>query len=269
MGGLMKDSGGADLAFRVAPHTWTTKLAINRAFKQWRKVQSKTLRNSPGLKSSKWNDFKVTLTANHETRDNLTPIYSSGIGHTGGEWDYSTLTQPKLIDPDGDGGLEFDADADQWDMHIVGSHTGQDSRTTNDGRSFYVNYTSIGLISSWYHSRAVPRTSDPSNAPIGANEGQNIYTDPLSNLLTINDDDNEQADIIETENDVPPYSLQNVQGAYNSQTQLVSFCDNTAGEPDVVTVPGFQAICGLIEVDASSTNGLLLILDVQTEGERF
>lgn len=267
MGGLMKDSGGTELLFKVAPHTWTTKLAINRAFKQWRKVQSKTLKQTPGLRTSKWNDFKVRLTANHLA--NLTPVYYDGKSHEEGEWDYSTLTQPKLIDPDNDGGLEFDADADQWDMHIVGSHTGSGSETTADGRLFYTNYSKIGLISSWYHSRPVPRTSDPSNAPIGANEGQSVYTDPLSNLLTINDDDNEQAEVIETENDIPPYSLQNVQGCFNGQTQLVSFCDNSTGEPDIVTVPGFQSICGLIEVNVDKTDGLFLILDVQTEGERF
>jgi hypothetical protein len=268
MGGLMKDSEGADLSFRVAPHTWTTKLAINRAFKQWRKVQSATLKQSPGLRSSKWNDFKVLLNNDHEDRYTLTPMYSTGVPHSEGEWDYSTLTQPKLIDVGG-GALGFDADADQWDMHIVGSHVGTGSETTADGRLLYTNYSRIGLISSWYHSRPLPRTTDPSNVPVGANEGQSIYTDPLSNLLSVNDDDNEQAEIIETENDIPPYSLQNVQGCFNGQTQLVSFCDNTAGEPDVVTVPGFQAICGLIEVDVTSTDGLYLILDVQTEGERF
>jgi hypothetical protein len=270
MGGLMKDSGGADLSFKVAPHTWTTKLAINRAFKQWRKVQSQTLRETPGLKTSKWNDFKVMLNADHLAGSMLTPMYAGGNPHKIGEWSYSTLVQPKLIDPDNDGGLEFDDNADDWDMMIVGSHVGSGTFTTEGGRKDYTNYSRVGLISSWYHSRALPRTSDPSNIPIGANEGQNAYTDPLSNLFNIQDDDKEQAVVIESENDVPPYSLQNVQGCYDDETQLVSFCDNSSGEPDVVTVPGFQAICGLIEVDVTTLSGnLLLILDVQTEGERF
>jgi hypothetical protein len=269
MVGMMKDSGGSDLRFSVAPHTWTTKLAINRAFKQWRKLQSLTYKRTEGLRAPKWNDFKVYLDEVHTAGQTLKPSYNSTKLHQDGEWNYSTLVQPKLIDPDNDGGLEFDDDADSWDLHIVGPHTGSTTITTDSGKTFYQNVTRVGMINSWYHSRPVPVTTAPNNVPAGADPGETIYTDPLSNLFDIHDDDNEMASVIESENDQAPYDYNRVQGAEPGELQLVSFCDNSSGEPDIVTIPGFQAVCGLIKVTGTTDTDSILILDVQTEGERF
>jgi len=267
MGGMMKDSGGADLRFSVAPHTWTTKLAVNRAFKQWRKLQSLTYKRTEGLRAPKWNDFKVRLDDRHSS--NLVPSFDNVLLHQTGEWNYSTLVQPKLIDPDGDGGLEFDDDADSWDMHIVGPHTGSTTIDTVNGRSFYQNVERVGIINSWFYSRPVPVTGAPNNVPSGTDPSEDVFTDPLSNLFDVTDDDNEMASVIESENDTAPYNYYRVQGAESGELQLVSFCDNSSGEPDIVTIPGFQAICGLIKVSGTTENDSLLILDVQTEGERF
>lgn len=269
MGGMIKDSGGTDLSFSVAPHTWTTKLAINRAFKQWRKMQSLTYKRTEGLRAPKWNDFKVMLDDEHDSAHNLVPSFSANTLHQTGEWNYSTLVQPKLIDIDGNGGLEFDADADSWDMHIVGPHTGTTTITTDTGKTFYQNLSRVGMINSWFHSRPVPVTAAPNNVPQGTDESENIFTDPLSNLFDVSDDDNEMASVIESENDQAPYNYYRVQGAERQELQLVSFADNSSGEPDIVTVPGFQAICGLIRISGTTQNDSLLILDVQTEGERF
>lgn len=263
MGGIMHDSQGAQMEFLVAPHTWTTKLAINRAFKQWRKLQSQTYKRNEGLRAPKWNDFKVYLDSLHNTGRLLTPIYAPNRPHSEGEWNYATLTQPKLIDSNGDGELGFDANADQWELQIVGEHTVTGSTVqTSSGQTLVPNYTRVGMIKSWYDSRAVPDTQVPDNTP-------DTRMDPLSNLFDIEDDDSEHAAIIEGENDTAPYDYNRVQGAGNGETQIVSIADNSAGEPDVTTIPGFQAICGLIKINVSSENNFTLILDVQTEGERF
>lgn len=263
MGGVMHDSQGAQMEFLTAPHTWTTKLAINRAFKQWRKLQSQTFKRNDGLRAPKWNDFKVLLDVTHNTARTLTPIYSTGNPHAEGEWNYSTMTQPKLIDPDEDGGLEFDANADQWDMHVVGEHTMTGGTIDTAGEQILVpNYTRVGIIKSWYDSRAVPDLAAPDNTP-------DTRMDPLSNLFDIEDDDGEHALVIESENDYAPYDYNRVQGASNGETQVVSIADNSSGEPDLVTVPGFQAICGLVKINVTSQDTFKLILDVQTEGERF
>jgi hypothetical protein len=261
MGGMMKDSGGSDLRFSTAPMTWTSKLAVNRAFKQWRKLQAQTYKRTEGLRAPKYNDFKVYLDGSHSAAKTLTPVYSPGKLHTLGEWNYSTLVQPKLIEAS-EGVLGFDADADSWDMQIVGNHDGTSEITTDDGQTFYQNLSRVGLIKSWYDSRPVPIQAVPNNAPA-------IRTDPLSNLFDIEDDDSEMVSVIESENDLGPYDKTNVQGVQDGETQVVSFVDNTAGEPDVVTIPGFQALCGLVKIDVSTNNGSLIILDVQTQGERF
>ena len=96
-----------------------------------------------------------------------------------------------------------------------------------------------------------------------------MRTDPLSNLFDVNDDDAEYLEIAIDENERAPYSYTSVQGYNTDEHQLVSFVDNSSGEPDIVSIPGFQALCGLVRIDIRSQNDLLLILDVETDGEAF
>ena len=196
------------------------------------------------------------------------------VPYSEGEWNYSTLLQPKLIDPDGDGGLEYDADADSWDMHIVGTHNGTRLVTSNHGnrQDFYQDYSRVGVINSWYYSRSVPFTADPNNAPVGSDPGESARVDPLSTLFDVDDDDSEMISIIESENDQAPYDYNNVPGMNDGELQLVAFTDNsqsTGSGADVQIVPGFQAPCGLVRVQSSDNNGAVLMLDVLIEGERI
>lgn len=276
LGGVVKESSGSVFAFKTAPHTWTTNVAIRRAFNTWRKANAEQYKKTPGLKAPKWSDFKLYLDSEHRTNGNLNAVLDTDEAgnvrnYSYGEWNYSTLVQPKLIDPDNDGGLEFDANADSWDMHIVGSHTGSGTVTTDaNGSKFYTNYDTIGVIQSWYDSRSIPYATDPLNAPAGVDATQpGINTDPLSNLFDVQDDDSEMVDVIESENDQAPYDMNRVPGAGDRELQLVAITDNTAGEPDVVNVPGFQAPCGLVRVKPSGNNGAILMLDVLVEGDRI
>lgn len=278
LGGIVKESSGSVFAFKTAPHTWTTNVAIRRAFNMWRKANAEQYKKTPGLKSPKWSDFKLYLDTTHRDSGTLISVMDTDesglnkIPYEYGEWNYSTLVQAKLIDPDNDGGLEFDDNADSWDMHIVGSHVGTGNQTTNaNGSQFYTNYDTVGVIQSWFDSRSVPFNADPLNAPSGVDATQpGINTDPLSNLFDVQDDDAEMIDIIESENDQAPYDMYRVPGAQNGELQLVAITDNTAGEPDIVNVPGFQAPCGLVRVSTSgNNNGGILMLDVLVEGERI
>lgn len=269
LGGQIKESNGSAFYFSVAPPAWTTNVAIRRAFNIWRKANREVYKKTD-IKSPKWSDFKLRLDTHHDDAGMLTPLFNteeqgggSMVPYSMGEWNYSTIVQPKLIDPDNDGGLEFDADADSWDMHIVGTPTGSGLTTTEGGMTFLQNYTRVGVIASWYASRSVPDPAVPDNAPI------QMRTDPLSNLFDVQDDDSEMATVIESENDQAPYDMNNVPGMGNGQLQLVAFTDNTSGEPDVVNVPGFQATCGLIRVTSPNNNGAILMLDVLTEGENI
>ncbi len=277
LGGQVKESGGCSVYFKTAPHTWTTNVAIRRAFNTWRRVQREVYKKSD-IKSPKWSDFKIMLDDKQITANTLTPYYDvTENGSTvskpwqAGEWNYSTIVQPKLIDPDSDGGLEFDADADMWDMMIVGHHTGSGPITTDHDspQRFYQNLSRVGIINSWFHSRSLPQTAVPNNAPNPSTGFNGVRTDPLSNIFDVDDDDSEQISIVESENDTAPYDYTNVPGMNDGELQLVAFVDNSAGEPDVVSVPGFQAPCGLIRVKPESNNGGILMLDVLIEGERI
>lgn len=281
LGGIVKESAGSVFAFKTAPHTWTTNVSIRRAFNMWRKANAEQYKKTPGLKAPKWSDFKLYLDMTHREGNALQCVMDATedgentVPYQYGEWNYSTLVQPKLIDPDNDGGLEFDDNADSWDMHIVGSHTGSGLTTTEaNGSKFYTDYDTVGVIQSWYDSRSIPFSIDPHNAPpgIGGSQGATqpgINTDPLSNLFDVQDDDAEMIDVIQGENDHAPYDMNRVPGAQNGELQLVAITDNQAGEPDIVNVPGFQAPCGLIRVKPTGNNGAILMLDVLVEGERI
>ena len=277
LGGQVLESAGSTFYFKTAPHTWTTNVAIRRAFNIWRKANREVYKKSD-IKSPKWSDFKLRLDSSHST--NLTPMMDTTEGpgndvpYQEGEWNYATLVQPKLIDPDNDGGLEYDADADQWDMHIVGTHDGSGPIGTEHSAPnlFYQNYTRVGVINSWYYSRSTPFVADPNNAPIGNNPGESARVDPLSTLFDVDDDDSEMISIIESENDQAPYDYYNVPGMNDGELQLVAFTDNSqsgGSGADVQIVPGFQAPCGLVRVSSSDNNGAVLMLDVLVEGERI
>lgn len=273
LGGQVLESNGSTFYFKTAPHAWTTNVAIRRAFNIWRKANREVYKKSD-IKSPKWSDFKLRLDSAHTT--NLTPMYdctegaNNDVPYQTGEWNYSTLVQAKLIDPDSDGGLEFDADADSWDMQIVGEHDGTgDLTVTDDGERFYANLTRVGVIRSWFNSRSLPFTADPNNAPSGVN---GVRTDPLSNIFDVQDDDSEMLSVIESENDQAPYDYYNVPGMNDDELQLVAFTDNSQSEgsgADVQIVPGFQAPCGLVRVSSADNNGAVLMLDVLVEGERI
>jgi len=247
-GGFIRNQSSCSAKFSVAPLTWTAKAAVNRGFKQWRKMVSRTLKNKDGLTTGKWNDFKVHLTSNGETK--AYPRDQNGQRLSAGEWDYSTLTQPRQIDT-GDT-LGLDDDADQWDLHICGAHQGSSP-----------NFNSIGLIKSWYDSRApIDSTGTPVDVPDSA--------DPLSNLFDVDDNDNEKVAVIQTEGDLPPYARTSPFGI--AGLSPVSTADNGA-DPSITPVGnqvhGFQALCGLVSVHVSGENTTEVFLDVESVGERF
>lgn len=275
LGGQIKESNGSTFYFKTAPPAWTTNVAIRRAFNVWRKSRRELFKNTD-ITNPKWSDFKVLLDSNHNTTNILDPMMSTTeedgeqVPYSMGEWNYADLVQPKLIDPDNDGGLEFDDNADSWVLMIVGDHDGNgDLTVTEDGERFYEDYTRVGIIRSWYNSRSIPRTSDPGNAPAGPS---GVRTDPLSNLFNVQDDDSEMLTVVEQENDQAPYDYNGVPGMNDNELQLVAFADNDQGEgsgADVQVIPGFQAACGLVRIEPSGNNGAVLMLDVIAEGERI
>ena len=252
-GGFIRNNDSCSAKFAVAPLTWQSKAAVNRTFKIWRKMVSQTLSKKEGLQSGKWNDFKMLLDGAMSSSNTRPALDAGNQTMATGEWDYSTLTQPQLIDPDGDGGLEYDANADQWETHIVGNHGGAAP-----------NYTRIGMIRSWTDSKApVQSSGEPSNIlnPL----------DPLSNKFEVEDDDEEKVTIIMNEGDLPPYDRDEPFGIQDGALSSVGTADNGASAtitPVGNNVPGFQALCGLVRVVVAGGTTELWI-DVESQGESF
>lgn len=253
-GGFIRNNQGSSVKFATAPLTWTAKAAVNRAFNLWRKMIRETIDGKQGLKTGKWNDFKIHLTSNTESKISARDTVGNRL--SAGEWDYSTLHQPRLIDPDGDGGFEFDGDMDEYDLHICGTHAGASP-----------NFTSVALIQSWYDSRPVIDASgQPTDVPDSA--------DPLSNLFEVEDNDNEKVIVIQSEGDLPPYARTSPFGmAPGGGLAPVAIADNDASNNVTALgsqVVGFQALCGLIYVDVTTDGGTVeLFIDVESEGESF
>ena len=251
-GGYFVDSQGNRIDINTAPMTWVSKRAVNRGFAMWRKMTAKALDDAGATSKSKYRDFKVLLD-NQMGSSPLVPLDASNnnLYSVAPEWDYSTLTSG---DPDGPGGTP----PDQYELQIVGPHTGADP-----------NWTRVGLIDSWYHSRPSPQTHDPKNIA--------DTTDPLVNLFDDGDVLDDRLNIIGAEGDAPPYDedamFGNAAAAGGSNNlQRQSTAQPTANTQLVAPIHGFQALCGLVQVvvgNDSASNAWELVLDVETKGEKF
>lgn len=250
-GGFFVDSQGNRCNINTAPMTWVTKRAVNRGFALWRKMTAKTLEDASATSKSRYRDFKVRLDNQHGTP--LLPLDASGNDFNTGtlpSWTYSTLTSE---DPDGPGGTP----ADDYDLQIVGAHSGADP-----------NWTRISLVQSWLDSRPAPEDTQPNNIP--------DVTDPLMNLFDAGDVLDDRLTIINTENDNPPYDEDEVFGSASANGASNNLQRQSVAVPATATpvapVHGFQALCGLVQVVVGSdtaSNAWELVLDVETKGEKF
>lgn len=253
-GGFVRNNQSCSVKFNVAPLTWQTKAAVNRGFKIWRRMVSETLKDHDGLQSGKWNDYKVFLNYQHGA-SGTSAVDSDGDRMSQGEWDYSTFTQPQLLETSsGSGIVGFDQNADQWEVQILGPHSGAAP-----------NYTRVSLVKSWTESRApIDASGTPTNVLSTA--------DPLSNMFNVEDNNQEKIDIIQAEGDLPPYSRESPYGLEVDSLAPVSIADNGAS-PSITPVGnqvhGFQALCGLIQVVVSGEGDTELFLDVESQGESF
>lgn len=251
LGGYYVDSQGSRIDFNVAPHTWVTKRAVNRGFAIWRKHVAKALEHTEGLTSGKYSDFKVYLNNNHGSGAMLAARDAHGNEITSGEWDYSTLISD---DPDSDGRA-----ADEFDLHIVGPHSGN-----ND------DWARIGLMKSWVDSRPLPETNDQPN------NTANSVADPLNNLFDISDTKDDRIDLVSEEGDQRPYDEDTFFGYFSDTNsgsqqnlQRVGTAFTVADSVALAPVPGFQAICGLIQINVSAGTAWELVIDVESVGEAF
>lgn len=257
-GGYYVDSNGSRINLNVAPMTWPVKRAINRGFAQWRKMIAKTLSNTEGGTTGKYSDFKVLLDQSQTAAasSTLNPVDAEEVSLQLGtaEWNYSTLVS---ADPAEDPATGVKLPADAFELHIVGPHSGNNP-----------DFSRVGLLTSWVNSRATPDLEDPQDTQSS--------TDPLQNLFDSGDVDDDIMTVINEENDHAPYDDNHMFGIYTGAygqgkgLQRVSSAITTTANA-IMPIHGFEALCGLVQLDFGSADpgDWELVLDVESNGVKF
>jgi hypothetical protein len=153
----------------------------------------------------------------------LVPKDNGGNALNLGEWTYSTYESP-----DGTTG------SDAFAVHMLGDHIGAAG-----------SRTSVGLLKSYAESRATVDNDDPN---LGAVDGD----DPLLNLFDDGTTRDEIIDNLKSHGEDPPYNLFNYTGEVGNMPQPLVVQDTTLGVDGKATVGGFNAICGLVEIETTS-----------------
>lgn len=225
-------NGGNRISFSTVHDTWVTRNAWRRGFETFKKMQTEATKGISGDVKGTWHDFKVYLSPDHRTGTLLNPLDNGGNQWDAGEWIYS-----KLVTPDGTTG------ADEFELTLIGDHVGAAG-----------SRTSVGLIRSYGESRATVQGTDP-------NVTGNASDDPLVNIFDYGTIIDEVIDDMESHGDAPPYDTTNYPGGANNG-QKPSVVQDTCIVDGKSVVGGFNAIAGLIEVEAKSSlpNDVISIL---------
>jgi hypothetical protein len=245
-GGYMVDSNAATrMDFNTAPDAWTIKNAYKRAFRLWKKNRAQVLQDAElGPVALKYSDFKVFLNPYHTVGTNdLRSVDSNDNTITTGDWDYSELRDVE--------------DGDDFTLSLIGKHNG------SKGAFFRVS-----VLQSWFESRPLPDIS-----PSGDTPGVNEFDDPLVNIFNQSEDSDFVIAQVEGENDSCPYDRDNSIGSQATNAILANMQRKATaklqvGGDGLGAIPGFGAMCGLVQVNVQGSVGdWEIVLDVETGGK--
>lgn len=217
-------SNAGFISASVAPNSWVVRNAWKRGFAVMKEM-NKQVQNGAvkGNIAGTWSDFKVHLDSTMKGATLLSPKDSGGNNVSLGEWVYT-----KYVTPDGT------ASADEFEVGLLGNDVGA------AGSRDYV-----GLVKSYANTRPTVNTNDPTVLS-GASD------DPLANVF----DDGTTIDNIiqdlEEDNDNPPYDATAYPGGATNMTKALVHQHTTLGADGRATMGGFEAICGLLELEATS-----------------
>lgn len=210
------------ITFSVAPTSWTATNAWKRGFQAWQKMQRQVVNATGSDITPTWNDFKVYLSNDHRTGTVLGPLDNGGNALTGGDWSYSFYQSP-----DGTTG------ADDMSIMLLGDHVGAAGART-----------AIGLIKSYGDSRATVNDNSP-QVPATLDD------DPIANLFDHGTVIDEIAQDMRDKGEDAPYDVDGYPGGTNHPKPLV-VQQTTLGADGRASVGGFEAMCGLIEIESTS-----------------
>ena len=207
----------------VAPDSWTVRNAWKRGFKVWNMHRDEAARAAGNTLKSKFDDFKVNLSRDHQLATMLVPKDNGGNNLQFGEWNYADM-----FSPDGT------TSADAFQIHLLGDHVGSTG-----------SFTSVGLVKSYGQSRTTVDLDQP-NVP------STVTADPLLNTFDHGTVIDEVVSQMIAENDNPPYDVVNYPGSDGNMAKPIVVQQTTLGADGRASVGGFTAICGLLEIEATS-----------------
>lgn len=209
----------------TAGNTWVVHNAYVKGHALWNQMQDLVLEDNPSIKG-KWHDYKIQLSDSVSAARSLEALSGDGGLYLDGEWSLSTYVMPQhdvqLVGP----GAGTPEPAEELTAVLIGGDTG----------------SKRSLVKAYQDSRSTVQPIDP-NVPAA-------MSDSFFNLLTDSgSQEPELADVIESENDEPPYDTAEYPGGdVNADAAaIVQYAAISSAEVDGRIGP-FVAPCGLIEL---------------------
>lgn len=227
-----------EVTVSTAGNTWIVHNSFVKAKALWHEMQELVLDDNPSVKG-KWHDFKVQMHIGQNDARTLETVDASGNIVEAGEWEMSRFIMP------------------QHDVDLVtGYPLPALSRTAvligDNSASYPASGSRVSLAQSYEESRATVQPVDPNVPAAMSTSFFNLLTDQGSQ-------EPELADVIEDENDEPPYAVDNYPGGDTNAPRgfAVQYGAISSAEVDGRVGP-FVAPCGLLEVNIKGyqSNGL-------------
>lgn len=247
----------ADVQLRVAtvPNTWVARNAWKRGKRLFEKMNDQVQDQAGSSYRGRYHDFKVMLSSgmagDSDASDYPQPVDVNGNEAQVGEWVYS-----KFESPDGT------SSSDEYFAVMLGDHSG-----SSGSRTF------VGLIQSYGESRKTVSDAVPGYD----NHGDD---DPLTNLFDHGTNVDEIAENLQEDGDTPPYAgsgqTDTTGDMYpgagdnlpSAQVVGITSCTDLSGGNPIGRIGGFQAICGLLEIEttAGSDQNVEILIELK-EGD--
>jgi hypothetical protein len=225
-----------EVTIRTAGNTWVVHNSFVKGKALWNQMQDLVLEDNPSIKGS-WHQFITRLDLEMTTARILNTKDGSGTDVLAGEWSTSTYVMPQH-DVDPATGLPLAAD--EFTTCLIGA----DSASIKS------------LVKAYQESRATVSPDQP-NVPAGMSTSFfNLLTDSGSQ-------EPELADVIERENDNPPYDITEYYGgsaAGMNEPAPVAYAAISASEVDGRVGP-FVAPCGLLQIEVAGYDSSGVRLD--------
>ena len=218
----------------TAGNTWIVQNAHTKGHALWNQMQELVLEDNPSIRGT-WHDFKIQMSDSVSSARSLEALAGDGGLYSDGEWNLATYVMPQHQVSDGTQidpvtGLPIPMGEPLPAVELTATLIGGDTASKRS------------LVKAYQESRSTVQPTDPNVPAAMSTSFFNLLTDSGSQ-------EPELADVIEGENDEPPYDTNEYPGgATNADSAvIVGYGAISASEVDG-RIGGFVAPCGLIEI---------------------